>query len=539
MRLLLINPSSGENNRTFSDLKVGSQIIGKKHFALPLALPTLASLTPANVDVSIVDEEVEPIDFGTSADLRAITALTGKANRAYQIAAEFRKRGKKVIMGGIHASMLPDEALQHVDCVVVGEAEPIWEQVVQDYAHGRMQRLYRSESFVDLSHAPVVRRDLVKNELYTSFMIQTKRGCPHQCTFCSVQKFNGRKVRMVGAEKVSGELENIIAIAKAAQAKKNGKERRIKIKDTTGRVYDGMISLFLTDDNFIINKEHVRQICSTIVEASDKHNIKISWMTHADISVSNDDDLLRLLSESGCIRLFIGFESLDNDNLKDVHKNCKTSAEYSASIKKIYSYGIDIIASFVIGNDHDHPASLDKLIEFTDTNCLHDTLVNILTPYPGTDLRAEMEKEGRVLSKDWDKYNFDSVVYSPKRMSTGELAKTHHKLMSEIFSPLSLYKKVLGRDHELEKNKNNLTLEPSPNRYFLTALLNLKAARVLKKEGLSMRQMFPILKCTTKYMMTSGKEVSMLKLNGFISLIDKLHYLHWKQSRRESSSLIQ
>lgn len=537
MRLLLINPSNGKKTRTFSDLKIGSQIIDKKHFALPLALPTLASLTPASVDVSIVDEEVEKIDFEADADVVGITALTCKANRAYEIAAEFRKRGKKVIMGGIHASMLPDEALQHVDCVVVGEAEPIWEGVVRDFENNRLNRLYRSESFGDLSLTPLVRRDLVKNDLYSSYMVQTKRGCPHQCTFCSVQKFNGRKVRLVGAEKVRRELKNIITIAKAAQAKKNG--RRIRVKDRTGRVYDGMISLFLTDDNFIINKEHVREICSVIAEASDRHNIKIGWMTHADISVSKDDEMLRLLSDSGCIRLFIGFESLDSDNLKDVHKNCKSSSEYADSIKKIYSYGIDIIASFVIGNDNDHAASLDTLVDFTDKNCLHDTLVNILTPYPGTDLCAEMEKEGRVLSRDWDKYTFDSVVYSPKKMSPGELATQHNRLMSEIFSPRALYDKVLGRDQELEKNENNLTLEPSPNKYLLAALLNLKAASVLKKEGLSMRQMLPILRYTTKYMTTSGKDVSMLKLNGFINLIDKLHYLHWKQNRAGSALPVQ
>lgn len=520
MRLLLINPSN--RKRSLSDLKIAAQLVGKKALSMPLALPTLAALTPPDVDVTLVDEEIESIDFETDADLIGITALTNSANRAYEIADEFRKRGRHVVMGGIHASMLPEEALTHVDTVVIGEAEGIWDRVIEDFRNGKIQQKYKADAFVDLNDYPVARRDLLKNDQYAVHLVQTKRGCPYKCTFCSVQKFNGRKVRIIGAEKVRKELEQIISIHKSL---KTDYGIKFTLRDSEGKPYEDFLNIFITDDNFIINKQHVGEICSVLMELSRIHKIKIIWSTQADINVAKDDELLQLMADAGCNRLFIGFESLSNENLAQMNKNCKTSDEYGEAIRKIYSHGIDVIASFVIGNDFDDDSSLQNLPAFVQKNDLFDVLIGILTPYPGTDLFDEFEEDGRILSKDWSKYSFYKVVYSPKKVTFDALLNIYNGLLQSIYEKKAMVERLLKRDKEIFQNRNNLYFEPTPNKLLFIMMLNLKSLLILMRSGMAFKNVVKVIYLATQYLKRSDRRFSLLTVNGYIYFIDKAHYV--------------
>ncbi len=519
MRLLLINPSRGSSYRNHSDFRIAARVMNKKYSALPLALPTVASLTPPDVGVTILDEEIEPIDFDVDADLIGITAMTFKAKRAYQIATEFRKRGKHVVMGGIHASMLPKEALQYVDTVVVGEAESVWDQVIDDFKCNKIEKLYRSTRFADLNTTPAIRRNLIKNEDYTLHMLQTARGCPFGCIFCSVQKFNGRNVRLAGKEKVREELENILSLA----------PRKYTFVEKSGGKYAGMVTLFIVDDNFTINKEHAIEICNLIKDISEEKNIKIEWMTHADIGVAKNDILLETLSRAGCKRLFIGFESLEDQNLTLIHKNARTSHTYSKAIEKIYSYGIDLIASFIVGNDFDTAVSADELVDFINQNNLLDVLISVLTPYPGTDLFSQLKRENRILSKDWDRYDFGSAVFQPKNFSADELLKIQDYIFSRIYSNKLLYSKLITREKQQRFTKNKLLWEQAPNKYFIMFMVALKAMKILKEENMGTKVAFSILPYALRYAYNIDSRLSMRTISGFIHFIDKIHYMHWKQ----------
>ncbi|NUM36366.1 MAG: B12-binding domain-containing radical SAM protein [Candidatus Brocadiae bacterium] len=524
MKLLLINPCLDKKERTLSDFSFLAKIADKQRLCHPLSLVTVAALTPPSVDVKIVDEEIEPIDFNEDAELIGITAFTCQAKRAYEIAQGFRAKKKHVVMGGIHASMLPQEALQYVDTVVVGEAESIWAKVIEDFQNNGIQRLYQAEIVYDLDSYPVARRDLLQNKAYITYMVQTKRGCPHNCKFCSVKKFNGRKVRFIGPEKVRQEIEQIVLLEKEnAKSKKNN----LKLKDETGRIYDGVVNLFITDDNFIINKKHVQQICSVIQELSMLHNMKILWTTHADINLAKDEEMLTWLSESGCIHVFIGFESLENENLQEMQKNCKAADDYSVWVEKIHSFGIDVFPSFVVGSDHDTPESLDKILEFTEQNGLYYTTLSALTPYPGTDLFDEWEKENRILCKDWEKYNFHHILFQPKNMTPEELRKTYHSLLCRMITRDSLYQKLAKREE-----KKVLLLEPvAPKGIFIYVTL-VQFMKKMREEGMPWKEILPILLETRKYL-KKKKKLSFVTVQSIVNILDELHYIFKKKSLLE------
>jgi radical SAM superfamily enzyme YgiQ (UPF0313 family) len=527
MELLLINPSRGINYRAHSDFRISSQVRDKKYYAMPLALTVVAGLTPSDVNIRIIDEEIEDIDFDTHADIVGLTAMTYKVKRAYQIADEFRKRGCYVVLGGIHASMLPDESLEHVDTVVIGEAEPVWQELIDDFKNNKIQRVYRSATYVDLNDIPLPRRDLIKNDVYMFYMMQTTRGCPFQCKFCSVQKFNGRKVRLAGMEKVRKEIENIIEISKSQTNKSMP-----KIRDGNGRIYDGFINIFVTDDNFTINRQHAIEVCQVLNELSDKHNVKLLWITHADIGVSEDEELLKILSNAGCRRLFIGFESLEDANLKLINKHCKKSENYSDSIRKIYSYGIDIIASFVIGNDYDSTESLYKLVDFAKDNCLFNILVSILTPYPGTELYFEFEKENRITSKNWDYYDFGKVVYKPIGLLAEDLLRFQNDLFTKFFDIQTMKDILIKRDKELLADVDKLTFEPPINKYQFMSMIVKKIFKILMDSGMHPKDILPITSYVVDYAYNAEEveHISLKVIGGVLNFIDKAHYIYWKKN---------
>lgn len=429
MKLLLIVPCKARHEREFFDFRFVAKFIGMKRgfWGIPLAVPTVAAITPHDVDVQIIDENVDDLDFDTPCDLVGITVMTLQATRAYEIAREFRRRGKKVVLGGVHVSMLPEEAARHADCVFVGEAEGRWHEVIEDFKAGRMQASYRpkpGEPRPSMETSPGPRRDLQKNEYYVANMLQTSRGCPFDCDFCSVQDFLGSKMRYKNPDQVVSEIHDIYAHA----------------------VHDNYIKqLFITDDNLVGNRKRIMQMLSEALIPMNEHFDIKGWTCQCSVNVAKDRELLSMMRRGGCQHIFIGFESLSPASLATLSKGINKVEQYGEAISSIRSFGIDVIGSFILGNDCDDTSSFPRLVEFIDQNALLDNLVNILVPFPGTKLFERLQAEGRILHYDWSKFDLGHVVFRPKLMSPQELEEGYIWVHEQVYSLHNQYAKLRHR----------------------------------------------------------------------------------------------
>jgi len=416
MKIALIIPrNSSDNEKSFYDLKFASEFLfSKKTFSYLLAIPTLAALTPPEHEVRVFDENIEDIDYDWSPDLAGITVRTMFAERAYSISESFRKRGVKTVLGGIHSSMCTEEALQHCDSVVIGEAEDIWPKLLADARNGNLNRIYAAEGKVDLTSFPVPHRRSLAGRRYLSDVLQTTKGCPYHCEFCSVHAFDGQRIRHKAIEQVILEIKQM-----------NGTISGYKRK-----------AIFFADDNFIANKKFARELLSAIKP------YKIKWSCQASINIAKEDEILALMKESGCGAILIGLESVSEKNLSCMDKGINRTQNYIEAIKKIQSYGILVNGSFILGYDFDIQASFNELINFVEDTRLLMPLINILTPYPGTKLFNRLEKEGRIIHKDWSRYDSKNVVFSPSLMTPEQLLEGHRKVIRHIYSFDSIYRKL-------------------------------------------------------------------------------------------------
>jgi radical SAM superfamily enzyme YgiQ (UPF0313 family) len=377
-----------------------------------LSLPVLASLTPPEIQVEIVDEYFEDVPFDDSANLVGIGFMTPQAPRAYQIGDEFRKRGKKVVMGGIHASALPEEALVHADAVVVGEAEDIWPQVLEDFKNGKMQRIYKSLKFPKLEGLRTPRYDLLKKDRYRllkiNFPLQAGRGCPFDCEFCSVTKFFGHSIRYRSIEDVIGEIKRL-----------------------------GRKKILFIDDNITGNHEYAKDLFTQLKP------LKIRWGGQASINLAKNESLLKLAAESGCAILFIGIESLSDENLKEIGKNFFKAADIQDCLQRIQSYGISIRSSIVFGFDQDDRNVFKRTADFLVHNHIAYADFFILTPLPGTGLRKKLENQNRIMSNDWSDYDSLRAVFTPKLMTVEELNEGLWEAYQRFYSVVNILRRVL------------------------------------------------------------------------------------------------
>src|SRR4030067_545999 len=413
MKIALIIPKNGtEEKSSFYDLKfVSSFLFSRKYFSYLLAIPTLASLTPREHEIRVFDENIEDIDYGWGATLAGISVRTIFALRAYEIADRFRKMGVKTVLGGIHPSFCTGEALQHSDSVVVGEAEGIWPGLLKDVQEGKLRRIYRAESYTDLASSPATVRNLMSKKHFFSDIVQTTKGCPFTCEFCSVYAFDGQKIRNKPIDIVLKEILDIRCTD--AQFKKK--------------------SIFFADDNIIANKKYAIEL----FRALKSH--KLNWSCQASINIAKEDDLLRLMKDSGCGSILIGLESVSSQNLTRMNKRLNMRYNYLDAIQKIQSYGILVHGSFILGSDFDDLSAFDELIHFIKEAKLLMPLINILTPFPGTELHKRLDAEGRILHKEWSKYDARHVVFKPALMSPEELADGYQKVIREVYSFESIY----------------------------------------------------------------------------------------------------
>jgi radical SAM superfamily enzyme YgiQ (UPF0313 family) len=384
MKILLISPAA-EHLRVTRAGQVSKRAM-LRFSVLPLT--TVAALTPAGHEVAICDENVEPVPFDSDADLIGISFMTAFAPRAYELAAEFRKRGKLTVAGGYHPTFLPDEVAQHFDAVVVGDAEELWPQVVADAALGRLRRCYRHALPADLAESPPPRHDLLQQtarHYATTGAVQVGRGCAHGCRYCSVTAFHGRTYRVKPLANVLEELRQI------------------------GR------DMIFVDDNIISDRDYARKLFEVMIPLGKR------WVSQCSIEIADDPELLDLAKRAGCIGLFIGLETINQRNLVAVDKKFNAPARMSERIEKIQRAGIGIIAGIIVGMDADERDSFRHTLRFLLQHHIEAVQVNILTPLPGTPLFRDFESAGRITDRDWAHYTFRQVVIQPARMTAADL----------------------------------------------------------------------------------------------------------------------
>ncbi|HMK77488.1 MAG TPA: radical SAM protein, partial [Thermodesulfobacteriota bacterium] len=341
-------------------------------------------------------------------DLVGITGMLMHAPRVYEIARRFRERGIPVVLGGPHASSLPREAKEHVDAVVIGEAEKVWAGLIEDLKKGQLQPFYRANSFCSMEKLPFPRLELLHKEAYMTInCVQTSRGCPHQCDFCHVSYFFGKTYRCRPVDEVIEEVKRL----------------------------EGDFIVFV-DDNIGGNRRYAKELFTRLKP------LKKKWASQASLTLARDPELLRLAAESGCVSLFVGIESLSPENLRDVNKAFNQACQFEEAIRALHDHDIMILAGFIFGLDHDDEGVFERTLRFCQKNRIELPSFFILTPLPGTTLFQRMESEGRLLHKDWGQYNGATVVFKPRLMTEETLQHGFHWACKEGYSWSSIFKRV-------------------------------------------------------------------------------------------------
>ncbi|MCX7011683.1 MAG: radical SAM protein [Candidatus Sumerlaeota bacterium] len=369
----------------------------------------MAALTPPEWSVAIHDARADPVDYDRPVDLVGITAFTSEITNAYLIADGFRQRGVPVVMGGIHVSAVPDEALAHADAVVVGEAEEVWAGLLADLSAGRLQRVYKADHPCDMSRIPVPRRDLLRRGLYSGFnTVQATRGCPYDCDYCAVTSFFGGQFR---TRPVADVIEEI-------------------------RPFDTRSFLFV-DDNICGHPAYAKSLFRALAP------LRRTWGAQTSITFAKDRELLDLYAKSGGRYAFIGFESISKESLAGINKPWNQADGYGEAIRRIHDAGINIVGSFIFGLDEDGPSVFSRTLDFIMEHRIDAAQFHILTPFPGTRLYDAMRAEGRIAETDWDRYHTSEVVYRPRTMNAEELQQGYYRIFHQTYTVGNILRRVL------------------------------------------------------------------------------------------------
>ncbi len=409
----------------------------------PLVFAVLASITPPGVELAFYDDRIEPIPFDQPTDLVALTVETFTAKRAYQIATEYRKRGIPVVMGGVHPTLIPDEAQHFADSVAIGDAENIWPEIVRDAAAGRLKPRYQSSVPPALKGIRPDRSIFHTNRYKAMRLVQYGRGCRFACEFCSVHAFYGSTLFHRCLDDVIAEVESV------------------------HRSY-----LFFVDDNLFVDERQAEELFRAI------QPLKVHWVCQTSIDLARNSRLLDLMARSGCIAVFIGFELLEEANLIQMRKKWNLKlGDFASAIKRFYEHGIMVCGSFVFGYDHDSPAVFDRTLDFAMRSKLTLAQFNPLIPTPGTPLYSRLQAEGRLLYPRWwldDDFRYGQAIFAPKNMSAEELTEGCFRLRRDFNRYSSIFRRALAPQMNFH----------SPHHVLGYLAANLVSRReILKKQG--------------------------------------------------------
>jgi len=414
MRLTLVHPCVGRRR--------GQPYIRTWQME-PLAPATLAGLTPRDRDTTIrfYDDRTEAIPFDEPADLVALSVETYTARRAYQIASEYRRRGVPVVMGGFHPTLMPDEAAEFAESIIIGEAEGLWPGVIEDFRAGRLQRVYRQAQRPSLSGLRPDRSIFAGKRYLPVGLVEAGRGCHFRCEFCAVQSYFANTQTRRPADEIIDEI------------------RRIKRP-----------LLFFVDDNITSNMDQAKEFFRALIP------LKVKWVSQASINAAHDEEFLKLIKASGCQGLLIGFESLNPENLKRMRKSFNTMrGGYERALENLKRHEIPLYVTFILGYDEDHGDTLQETLAFAERHRFYIVAFNHLTPFPGTPLYDRLEREGRLLYDRWwldPAYRYGMVPFAPRGMTAEDVKQRCIEARQQFYSLRS----ILKRSANFSVNSRNL-----------------------------------------------------------------------------------
>jgi radical SAM superfamily enzyme YgiQ (UPF0313 family) len=402
MKLLLIAPASGRWT------SVGkSRLFGGKVFRFSmLSLLSVAAETPADVNIRIIDEQIEDIPWDAKVDLVGITCMTALAPRAYEIARRFRARGVPVVLGGMHPSLCPDEAIRHADAVLAGEAEDVWARMIEDARAGRMRGVYRANGLHSLHGLRQPPRHLLQGRRYaTVHAVQATRGCPHGCDFCAISAFNKKTHRHRPVVEVIAEVSSI----------------------------PDQFIIFV-DDNLTADLGYARELFLALIP------LRKWWITQSTLALADDPELVKLAAWAGCKGVFVGLETFSDRNLGAVSKSFNRVSGYREAVRLLHRHGIAVEAGVVFGFDGDTPEVFAATLKQLDDLEIDVIQASIFTPLPGTP-RYEMMKD-RIVDGDWSRYDFHHVVFRPRNMSASDLQAGHDWVTYQFYRPWRIVRRM-------------------------------------------------------------------------------------------------
>ncbi|MCI0453499.1 MAG: B12-binding domain-containing radical SAM protein [Candidatus Dadabacteria bacterium] len=408
MKVSFINPTFPESLWSFTGV---ASLVGKRGAFAPLGLATIAACTPSEFEIEIQDEEIEPINFETDADIIALTAFNVQAKRAFEIAEEFRRRRKTVSMGGPYASLCPERCMPHVDVVLEGEGEIIWKEFLADYKKGRQKNLYKQEERISMRSSPSPRYDLLRVEDYFEFPVQATRGCPFTCEFCDIIITDGRVPRNKSVEQVLAEIEKLYEL--------------------------GVGSVVFTDANFIGSPKYTKELLIGLKRFGEEHGFPMSFACEATINLAEKQEILELMQTANFDRVFVGVESPRKTSLVETKKLVNTRGSLLENIRRIQSYGMIVVAGMIVGFDSDDKDIFQEEFDFLTEAGIPFTTVGTLVALENTPLYERLKKEDRLLDyvyEDFRGHGASDINFIPKQMTLEELRYGYNWLIRALYS---------------------------------------------------------------------------------------------------------
>ena len=414
MRIYLISPTHYTAD--------GSLHKTTRYWTSGITLPYLKALTPPGHDVSFVDELFYDVDLQRDCDVVGITAMGPQIQRAYDLADQFRARGRRVVLGGTWVSLTPEASLQHADAVVVGEAETVWPQLLADFCEGRTRGIYRSSAWhtlnglprIDYTTLPLLKHDAFKSSrlyrMYFHWPVVFSRGCPHPCEYCAVQTYYRRSFRTRPVAEVIEDLHTIKSL--------------------------GANHILFLDDNPIAHPEAAKELFRAMIP------LRLKWASQSTINIARDPELLDLAARSGCVSLSIGLESINPDSLDGVHKGFNAPQRFARDLAAIRNKGIQIIALLMVGLDGDTVDTFGRSLQFLMDNKISFLKLFTPCPYPGTKYYDDMQQAGRILSQDWGRYDYGSPLIRPAHMTAEEMMDGFKYVYEGFYSVRAIAKRL-------------------------------------------------------------------------------------------------